>query len=96
MMLLNSLCDLSDEGLVTRWHENPYGQNYITVKMLLKWPQTSQIELDHRMNEHASASFVFWQQVLVRRLEKMISDIVNKVPAGAQLSLELYRATLPD
>ena len=83
MMLLNSLCDLSDEGLVTRWHENPYGQNYITVKMLLKRPQMSHFESDHRMNKYVSASFVSWRQARVSRLENMISDIENEVPAGA-------------
>ena len=83
MMLLNSLCDLSNEGLVKRWLENPYRRNFITVKMLLKRPQTSQIELDHRMNRHASASFVSWRQARVSRLENMISDIENEVPAVA-------------
>lgn len=36
MMLYYSLCNLSDEGLVTRWQENPYGQNFIAVKMIQK------------------------------------------------------------
>lgn len=96
MMLYYSLCNLSDEGLVTRWHENPYRRNFITVKMLQKRPQTSLDELDHRMNRHASASFVSWRQARVSRLENMISDIENEVPAGAQLSLELYRAAHSD
>ncbi len=96
MMLLNGLCNLRDEGPVTRWQENPYGQNFIAVKMLQKRPLMRYIESDHRMNKHTSAFSVSWQQVRVRRLENVISDIVNKVLAGAQLSLELYRAALPD
>ena len=74
MMLYYSLCNLRDEGLVIRWQENPYRQNFIAVKMHKKRPLTSHIESDHRMNKQASASFVPWLLVQVRRLEIVIFE----------------------
>ena len=75
---MKSLYNLSDEGLVTRWLENPYRQSFIAVKVLQKRSLMGQTESDHRMIKHASVSFVSLRLVQVGHLENLISDIVGQ------------------
>ncbi len=45
MMLLKNICNLSDEGVVARWMENPYMQYFTGEKVFQKRPPMNPIDM---------------------------------------------------
>ena len=79
MMLLKNIYNLSDEGVVARWMENPYMQYFTGEKVFkIRLMAAAAYNMMHWMNRNALASFVSWLLTLVRRLENVIFENVNK------------------
>ena len=76
MMLLKNIYNLSDEGVVARWLENPYMQYFTGEKVFQKRPPMNPIDM--WMNKNALSSFVSWLKTLVGRLENVIFENVNQ------------------
>lgn len=94
MMLLNSLYNLGEEELVTRWQELQYRQNLIAEKVLQKQPSISYIESYLWMNKQSSYSFVSWLLTLVGHLENVLFGNEKQIACRCQLSRRSRREAL--
>ena len=79
MMLLKNIYNLSDEGVVARWMENPYMQYFTGEKVFkIRLMAAAAYNMMHWMNRNALASFVSWLKAVVEGLENVLFENVNK------------------
>lgn len=78
-MLLKNIYNLSDEGVVARWMENPYMQYFTGEKVFkIRLMAAAAYNMMHWMNRNALASFVSWLKAVVEGLENVLFENVNK------------------
>lgn len=101
MMLLKSICDLSDEGVVARWLENPYMQYFAGEKVFQKRPPMNLIDMTKLCkrigSQGAEKIFKISQLVNVKEItvkemrQEMVDSTVQEKNITFPTDAKLYR-----
>lgn len=93
MMLLKSIYNLSDEGVVARWVENPYMQYFTGEKVFRKRPPMNPLDMSKFRNRigECGAEKILRISLMVNAEEVMIDSTVQEKNVTFPTDAKLYR-----